>query len=70
MPLSNNSHGILRKIVPSDRFSQTKEKINSFRNGYGSILYFEDQTIVESLQKQFPYYKDNFPTWQTDCSSK
>lgn len=53
----------LRKIVPADQFSSTEEKINSFKNGYGTVLYFEDRSIVESLQQQFALYKDNFPIW-------
>lgn len=58
----------LRKVVPADSFSQTEEKINSFRNGYGTVLFFEDQSIVESLQKQFALYKDNFPIWSEQAS--
>ncbi|MBL4931158.1 nitroreductase family protein [Clostridium paridis] len=53
----------LRKIVPEDQFSSTEEKINSFKNGYGTILYFEDNSVIESLQNQFSLYKDNFPVW-------
>lgn len=53
----------LRKVVPADQFSQTKEKIDSFKNGYGTVLFFEDNSIVEGLQNQFPLYKDNFPLW-------
>lgn len=29
----------------------------------GTILYFEDQAVVEGLQEQYPLYKDNFPIW-------
>jgi uncharacterized protein len=58
----------LRKIVPAGSFSGTEDKINSFRNGYGTILFFEDQSIVESLQKQFDLYKDNFPVWSLQSS--
>lgn len=53
----------LKKIVPAEKFASTEEKINSFRDGYGTILFFEDNTVVEALQKQFPLYKDNFPIW-------
>ena len=28
----------LRKIVPADNFSSTEDKINSFKNGYGTVL--------------------------------
>lgn len=58
----------LRQIVPSEKFGSTENKINSFKNGYGTVLYFEDMTIVESLQKQFPLYKDNFPVWSQQSS--
>lgn len=58
----------LRKVVPADQFEPTESKISCFRNGYGTILYFEDQSIVTSLQQQFPLYKDNFPVWSQQAS--
>lgn len=58
----------LRKIVPSEQFSSTEEKINSFKNGYGTVLFFEDVSVIESLQNQFPLYKDNFPVWSQQSS--
>lgn len=59
---------ILRGIVPEKNFASTQEKIDSFRDGYGTILYFEDQSIVTGLQEQFPLYKDNFPVWSLESS--
>jgi len=53
----------LRKIVPPDEFDVTAAKIDAFQNGYGTVLFFEDQKVVESLQSQFPAYKNNFPVW-------
>ena len=58
----------LRKIVPTDQFSSTEDKINSFRSGYGSVLFFEDNSIIQSLQEQFATYKDNFPVWSSQSS--
>ncbi|CAB1248677.1 Nitroreductase [Clostridiaceae bacterium BL-3] len=58
----------LRKIVPDENFSKTGEKINSFRKGYGSVLFFEDQDVISELQKNFPLYKDNFPIWSQQGS--
>lgn len=58
----------LKKIVTTDKFSSTEEKINSFRNGYGTILFFEDNSIVKSLQEQYTLYKDNFPIWSQQAS--
>ncbi|HEX3021637.1 MAG TPA: nitroreductase family protein [Lachnospiraceae bacterium] len=58
----------LRKIIPADQFSSTEDKINSFKNGYGTILFFEDSSVIESLQQQFALYKDNFPIWSQQAS--
>ncbi|MCI2129029.1 MAG: nitroreductase family protein [Sphaerochaeta sp.] len=53
----------LRKIVPAEHFSQTEEKINAFKAGYGTALFFEDTAVTQNLMDQFALYKDNFPVW-------
>jgi len=58
----------LKEVVPSDRWEKTEAKINSFKAGYGTILFFEDMSIVESLQQRFPAYKENFPLWSQQSS--
>lgn len=58
----------LRKVVPADAFSSTEERILSFKNGYGTVLYFEDQSVIRSLQEQYGLYKDNFPIWSQHSS--
>lgn len=58
----------LRKIVPAEQFSDTETKINSFKNGYGTVLFFEDKNTIEALQQQFALYKDNFPVWSQQSS--
>ncbi|MCB2293886.1 nitroreductase family protein [Clostridium algoriphilum] len=58
----------LRKIVPAEQFGSTEEKINSFGNGYGTVLFFEDAKVIENLQTKFPLYKDNFPGFSLQSS--
>lgn len=53
----------LRAIIPADKFAPTEQKIKSFDDAFGTILYFEEWKSVEALQAQFPAYKDNFPLW-------
>ena len=53
----------LRKIVPEAAFEGTNTKINSFAAGYGTVLFYEDQAVIKSLQEQFELYADNFPVW-------
>ena len=31
--------------------------MNAFKSGYGTVLYFEDSEVVESLQANFALYK-------------
>lgn len=61
---------VLSEIVPEDSFEATKTKLrNSFAAGYGTILFYEDQHAVRSLQKAFPTYSDNFPVWSEHTSA-
>lgn len=59
----------LRKIVPAEYFPSTEQKIDGFSSGSGTILFFEDQTVVDGLQKQFATYADNFPVWSNQSSA-
>ncbi|HSU80692.1 MAG TPA: nitroreductase family protein [Candidatus Angelobacter sp.] len=54
---------VLRAVVPEANFGSTAKKMASFKDGHGTVLFFEDQSIVESLQEQFPSYQENFPIW-------
>lgn len=53
----------LSKVAPPEVFAKTEEKVGALRNGYGTILFFEEEEIVQGLQNSFPLYKDNFPIW-------
>ena len=59
----------LKKIMPAEGFGATEEKINgAFRSGYGTVLFFEDQSVVEGLQQKFPLYKDAFPVFSMNSA--
>ncbi|MFC5446888.1 nitroreductase family protein [Paenibacillus aestuarii] len=58
----------LRKIVPADSFGPTADRMKGFSAGSGTILFFEDQKVVETLQEQFPAYAANFPIWSNQSS--
>lgn len=59
---------VLKKIVPPESFGQTEAKLQSFAAGLGTILFFEDQEVVESLMTSYPLYQDNFPVWSLQSS--
>ena len=59
----------LRSIVPADAFAATESKIdNAFLPGAGTVLFFEDQSVVKGLQEQFALYAENFPVWSEQAS--
>lgn len=61
---------LLRAIVNDDeKFKSTADKMAMFKAGAGTILYFEDQSVVKGLQEQFPLYAHNFPVWAEHTSA-
>lgn len=58
----------LRPLVPEGNFADTENKINGFKESYGTILFFEDQDVIKHLQDAFSLYKDNFPIWSLQSS--
>ncbi|MDO7905692.1 nitroreductase family protein [Paenibacillus sp. JX-17] len=55
---------ILRDIVGNaEAFKSTADKMESFRSGYGTILFFEDNNVIAQLQQDYASYADNFPIW-------
>lgn len=45
-----------------------REKIDSFKSGAGTILYFYDKQVVSKFEEQFPRYAQNFPDWARQAS--
>lgn len=40
-----------------------REKIDSFKNASGTVLFFYDNNIIEKMKKEYEPYKDNFTPW-------
>ena len=53
----------LHKVTPPEKLENMIVKISSFQKGLGTILFFEDESIIRSLQAQYPLYAENFPLW-------
>lgn len=45
-----------------------QDKIDSFKAGAGTVLYFYDEAVVKGLQEAFSLYADNFPVWANQAS--
>lgn len=68
--LWNITEDTLRKIVgDEEKFKSTKEKIAGFKAGAGTVMFFEDQSVVKSMQENAPLYADKFPIWANQTSA-
>lgn len=54
---------VLKKVVPAEGFAATEAKINSFKSAYATVLFFNDDSIIQKQQEAFPLYANNFPIW-------
>ncbi|WP_372844237.1 nitroreductase family protein [Psychrobacter sp.] len=60
----------LKAIVgDEEKFKGTKDKIAGFRAGAGTVLFFEDQSVVRDMQEAAPLYADKFPIWSHQTSA-
>lgn len=61
---------VLQKRISEEAFVATEKKIDgAFASGYGTVLFYEDEAVVEGLQQAFPSYEDNFPVWSHHTSA-
>ena len=58
----------LMKIVPENQIADTKANIKGFASGVGTILIFEDTDVIQSLEKSYPLYAENFSLWSKHSS--
>jgi predicted oxidoreductase (fatty acid repression mutant protein) len=60
---------ILRGLVKDPgAYAKTSEKIDGFKAGHGTVLFFEDQAVVKGLQESFPAYAEKFPIWSLESA--
>lgn len=61
----------LRKKVTAEKsFAKTLKKVEtSFKSGYGTILFYEDGTIVRAQEEKYPKYAHNFQSWSTQTNA-
>ena len=55
--------GVYDELVKVTGKNLSPDKINSFADGFGTILYFYDAGVLVEYKKQFFQYADNFNNW-------
>ncbi len=49
--------------LSEERYERNKNRFEGFASGHGTVLFFEDQTVVESFQDKFADIAEQFPIW-------
>ena len=54
--------------LAEEKIDSTKKRFESFASGYGTVLFFEDYSVVESFQEKFSSVEHYFPVWSHQAS--
>lgn len=50
----------LKKHVPADQFEPTQQKLDMFAAGHGTVLFFDDDAVIDNFKQQFAAYASAF----------
>ncbi|OTG82929.1 nitroreductase family protein [Acinetobacter sp. ANC 4648] len=59
---------VQRKQVPVHIYDSVALKIDRCAAAYGTVLFFEDQEVIKTLQKQKPLQAEEFKRWSEQTS--
>lgn len=61
---------ILKMMLAEEVFAKTEKKIDaSFASGHGTVLFFEDISVVDKYMEAYPLYSKNFKIWSQHTSA-
>lgn len=53
----------IKTKTPEVKLPATRKKIDGFKAGYGTVLFYTHTPTVKGLQEKFPLYAENFGLW-------
>lgn len=54
---------VYKAMLPAESFEHAKGRMEGFKAGYGTVLWYEDTSRVREFQGKFKTYEDKFPQW-------
>ncbi|KAL8793200.1 MAG: hypothetical protein Q9195_004230 [Heterodermia aff. obscurata] len=54
---------VYRQQLPPEKFEQANQRFGGFQGAYGTVLFYEDTSVVREFQEKFKTYQDRFPGW-------
>lgn len=52
---------VYKQQLPAEKFEQANKRFGGFQDAYGTVLCYEDTTVVREFQEKFKTYQDKFP---------
>lgn len=52
---------VYKQQLPAHKFEQANKKFGMFQDAYGTVLCYEDSSVVREFQEKFKTYQDQFP---------
>lgn len=50
-----------RQQLPAEKFEQANKRFGGFQDAYGTVLCYEDTSVVREFQEKYKTYQDKFP---------
>lgn len=59
---------IMHAKLGDEKFPATGKKLDGFRAGYGTVLFYDDPTDLDVMKAKFKTYRDHFDEWSDHSS--
>ena len=59
---------VQRQHMPASIYEGMEIKLNQYAAAYGTVLFYEDQAVIQQLQKKMPLNSEDFPAWSEQTS--
>lgn len=59
----------VRPLTAPEQYPNTVAKMDGFRRGAGTILFFEEGAILRQLEEKYPKFADNVPLFSSHTSA-
>lgn len=55
-------------MLSEEQMKQTQKRLDGFKAGHGTVLFFDDESVIRQQQEAFKLYADNFPIWANQAN--
>ncbi|KAJ7717364.1 Nitroreductase-like protein [Mycena maculata] len=58
----------LETAFEGDMRTTALARVAAYSAGYGSVLFFEDQKVIDEITEKMPFFTKHFPVWSTNAT--